>query len=386
MTDSRFFSRRNFLTAAATVPLALSASKVFAQSSARNAPILRGRDPENYEFPFDLESFFTPPDRFFVSSTFGIVRQGQRDWRMQVEGAVTRPFELTYDELIKMPSRTIAAVLEDPGNNRAYIGAAGTPWTMGAVGCAQWTGVSLAEVLQRAGVRPEGVEVIIESAEAGEINTEPRTPGRINVARSLPIQKAMAADVMLAYKINNQDLAQHLGGPVRVVVPGWYGCAWVKWPQRIVVTGAPFDGYFQKFDCTVWERRNGFAVLAPVTELQPKAQIAAPALYERLKAKNTTRLFGAAWGGDVPITKVEISTDDGKTWQDGRILDSPPEAGPYAWKLWEYQWLVPAKGGRYNPQVRATDARGRVQPSQRDGDRRSWMINHIIPVPVEVYE
>jgi DMSO/TMAO reductase YedYZ molybdopterin-dependent catalytic subunit len=379
------FSRRNFLAgAAAALPLALAARDAWAQS--KSAPILRGRDPENYEYPFDLESFWTPADRFFVTSTFGIVRQDQRGWRLQVEGAVSRPFELTYDELLKMPSRTVGAVLEDAGNNRAYINAPGTPWALGAVGCAQWTGVPLADVLQRAGLRPEGIEVILESAEAGEINSEPRTPGRVNVARSLPIKKALSPDVLLAYKINGEDLPQHLGGPVRLVVPGWYGVAWVKWPQRVVVTGAPFEGYFQKFDATIWERRNGFAVLTPVTELQPKAQIARPTLYERIRAKDVTRVFGAAWSGEAPITKVEISTDDGKTWSEARLLDSPPEAGNYAWRFWDYQWPAPPKGGRYNLQARATDARGNVQPTQRDGDRRSWMINHVFSLPVEVFE
>ena len=323
------FSRRNFLAgAAAALPLALSAREVLAQgANPLIAPILRGREPENLEFPFDLASFWTHKDRFFTSSTFEIIRKGH-DWRLQVEGAVSRPFELTYDELIKMPSRTIGAVLEDAGNNRAYINAQGTPWGLGAVGCAQWTGVPLADVLQRAGLRPEGIEVIIESAEAGEIKGEFATPGRINVARSLPIKRVLAGDVLLAYKINNEDLPQHLGGPVRVVVPGWYGCAWVKWPQRVVVSGAPFEGYFQKFDCNVWERRNGFAVLSPVTELQPKAQIARPIFRERIRAKETYRVYGAAWTGEAEITGVEVSGDDGKTWAPARLLDSPPEAGP----------------------------------------------------------
>lgn len=380
-----YFSRRSFLRgAAATLPLALSARELFAQNQTI-APILRGRDPENYEFPFDLDSFWTNKDRFFVTSTFGIVRQGH-DWRLQVEGAVTRPFELTYDDLLTMPSRTVGAVLEDPGNNRMYIGERGTPWGMGAVGCAQWTGVPLADVLKRAGVRPEGVEVIFESAEAGEIRDEPRSPGRINIARSIPMKKALSNDVLLAYKMNGEDLRQELGGPVRLVVPGWYGNAWVKWLQRLVVTGAPFEGYFQKFDNTIWERRNGFAVLSPVTELQPKAQIAAPIIYERVKAKNTARVFGAAWGGEAEIKAVDISADDGKTWQSARLLDSPPGAAPFAWKFWEYQWMAAPKGGRVNLQARATDAWGRVQPTQRDGDRRNVMINHVLPLPVEVYE
>ena len=381
------FSRRNFLVgAAAALPVALTSREVLAQAmKPLIAPILRGREPENLEFPFDLESFWTPKDKFFVSSDFEIIRKG-RDWRLQVEGAVSRPFELTYDELINMPAKTIGAVLEDAGNNRAYTGAEGTPWGLGAVGCAQWTGVSLADVLQRAGIRPEGVEVIIESAEAGEIKGDLATPGKINVARSLPVKKVMAGEVLLAYKINNDDLPQQLGGPVRVVVPGWYGCAWVKWPQRIVVSGAPFEGYFQKFDCTVWERRNGFAVLSPVTQLQPKAQIARPILHERIRAKETYRVYGAAWTGDAEITGVEVSGDDGKTWANARLLDSPPGAGKYAWKLWEYEWPAPLKGGGYNIRARATDSKGNVQPAQRDNDRRNWMINHVIPVPVDVYE
>jgi DMSO/TMAO reductase YedYZ molybdopterin-dependent catalytic subunit len=308
--------------------MALSAREVLAQG--RSAPVLRARDGENYEYPFDVESFLTPADRFFVSSTFGVQRIDRGGWRMQIEGAVSRPFELNYDDLLRMPARTVTAVLEDAGNNRAFLSPAerGTQWGLGAVGCAQWTGVPLGEVLNRAGLRSEGVEVIFESTEAGEVRDEPRSPGRVNVARSIPIKKALSSEVLLAYKINGEDLPQHLGGPVRVVVPGWYGNSWIKWPQRAVVTGAPFEGYFQKFDGTVWERRNGFATLAPVTELQAKAQIARPVMYERVKMKNVIPVSGAAWAGESEIAAVEVSGDDGKTWQNARLLDSPAGAGP----------------------------------------------------------
>ena len=387
MAVSNPFSRRTFLRSVATLPLALPWALATRQALAQSkiAPVLRARDPENYEFPFDLASFFTPSDRFFVSSTFGVARLDRGSWRMQVEGAVTRPFELTYEDLLKMPTRTVAAVLEDPGNNRALLSPPerGIPWGLGAVGCARWTGVPLSEVLNRAGLRPEGVEVVFEGADAGEIKDEPRSPGKVNYARSIPLKKALGSDVLLAYKINNEDLPSHLGGPVRLVVPGWYGCAWVKWLQRLVVTGAPFEGYFQKFDCSIWERRSGFATLAPVTELQVKAQIARPVMYEKVKTKNVYPVFGAAWTGESEITAVDVSSDEGKTWQSARLLDSPGGSGPFAWKFWDFQW-APPKGGRYNLMARATDARGRVQPTQRDADRRSWMISHVISTPVDV--
>jgi DMSO/TMAO reductase YedYZ molybdopterin-dependent catalytic subunit len=164
------------------------------------------------------------------------------------------------------------------------------------------------------------------------------------------------------------------------VVPGWYGMASVKWLDHVVVADRPFQGFFQSFTYATWERPHGLPTLVPVTEGQVKAEIARPAPYEIIPAKSKYRVHGAAWAGESEVTKVEVSADGGKTWAAARLLD---KAVPFSWRFWEYEWEVPGSGRRVL-MARATDARGRVQPMQRDPDRRDAVISHVLPTVVEV--
>jgi DMSO/TMAO reductase YedYZ molybdopterin-dependent catalytic subunit len=405
--DDRQNGRRSFLrtafmgsAAVGTLPLVNGTqNQVLAQApTANNANaaattanstatgmIIRERDPENLESPFStLNSFITPNERFYVRNHFGIPKIEANNWRLQVEGAVERPFEITYDELLKMPSQTVTATLESAGNNRVFLPRErGVQWELGAVGTAQWTGVPLSAVLERAGVRNEAIEVVFEGADAGEVREEPRSPGSVRFARSIPLAKARQPEVLLAYKMNGVDLPAAHGFPVRAIVPGWYGMASVKWLTRLLVSSVPFRGYFQTMDYVIWERRNGMPLLSTMGEMQVKAQIARPAMYEVVQANTPYRVFGAAWAGESDVTQVEISADDGRTWNQAALLGSPTR---FAWRLWEYRWQTPSRGGRYNLMARATDSGKRVQPMQRNNDLRNYMISHVLPIAVEVRE
>jgi DMSO/TMAO reductase YedYZ molybdopterin-dependent catalytic subunit len=349
--------------------------------------ILRQHEPDNLEFPFPtLDSFLVPNERFYVRSHFGVPRLDAQTWRLRVEGEVERPQELTYDQVRQMPARTQTALLDCSGNSRVFVvpKVAGVAWELGAVGNADWTGVPLAAVLERAGVRPTALEVILEGADAGELKEFPspyQTPGRVHFARSLPLAKARRPEVLLAYRMNGTDLPGAHGYPLRAVVPGWYGMASIKWLTRIIVTDRPFQGYFQTMEYAIFERRHGLPILTPVTELQVKALIARPASHEAVQANQAYRVHGAAWTGDSDVERVDISTDGGTTWAAGRLLDRPVA---HAWRLWEYAWRTPARAGRHMLMARATDRRGRTQPLTRDPDRRNAMISHVLPVEVEV--
>ena len=350
--------------------------------------IVRQSKPENYEFPFPtLNSFATPNNLFYVRTHFGIYKDVDlRSWRLKVEGQVEKPLELTYDDLLKMPSRTHFALLECSGNSRVFLvpRAEGVPWELGAVSNAEWTGVPLAAVLDRAGLKSDAVEVVGEGADSGVLpgnREEPKSPGKIPFARSLPLVKARKPEVLLAYKMNGADLSAAHGFPVRLLVPGWYGMASVKWLKRIIVTDRPFPGFFQTMVYSYYERRGGLPVLVPTTELQVKAEIARPARQEIVRTGSAYRVHGAAWTGESDVRKVEVSTDSGKNWAEARLLDRSVR---YAWRLWEYSWQVPKKAGPYTLMARATDARGRVQPTKRDPDRRNAIVNHPLPIEVEV--
>src|SRR5436190_7818601 len=345
--------------------------------------IVREREPLNLEMSFSaLNGFNTPNESFYVRCHFPIPEITASKWSLKVEGEVEAPFSLSYEELLAMESRTISATLECAGNNRDFLEpkVKGVQWGLGAVGNASWTGVALSAVLERAKAKPAAIEVILEGADEGEIANPPRPPGRICFARSLPLEKALA-DVLLAHTMNGETLSASHGFPLRAIVPGWYAMASVKWLRRIIVTDKPFAGYYQSIDYSYWKRTAGLPSLIPLAEQQVKAEIARPENGETVPAAATVRVHGAAWSCDAEITKVEVSVDSGATWQGARLLDGSVKN---AWRLWEYDWRTPASPGKQIIHARATDSRGRVQPLERDADRGTYMINHVLPIEVEV--
>lgn len=345
--------------------------------------ITRQREPINLEFPFPtLDSVLTPNNRFYVRNHFPVPHLDPASWRLEVGGAVRQSLTLSYDQLRRMPSKTFTATLECAGNSRVLLvpTAKGAQWEQGGVSNAQWTGVPLSALLERAGISPNAVEVILEGADKGELKEEPKSPGVIHFARSLPLAKALG-DVLVAYKMNGKDLAPEHGFPVRAIVPGWYGMASVKWLTHITLTATPFDGYWQTLEYAYFRRNHGMSDLVPITEMQIKAQIARPMLHEVVAAGTTYRVFGATWTGESDVARVEVSSDGGKTWHDAKLLG---HATPFAWRLWEYPWKVPDQRGRSVIMARATDKRGRTQPQHHDPDRRNYMINFIQPIEVEV--
>jgi DMSO/TMAO reductase YedYZ molybdopterin-dependent catalytic subunit len=381
--------RRVFLGTTAALPLmvAMPEGPVQAGGWGPGSPglIVRQTKPENFESPFPaLGGFLTPNNLFFVRSHFGVFAgPGAATWRLKVEGAVEHPLELTFEELLRMPSRTLPATLECAGNGRVFLvpRAQGVPWELGAVSTAEWTGVPLAAVLDRAGVRSNAVEVVLEGADVGEVQEEPKSPGRIHYARSLPLAKARRPEVLLAYRMNGAELPVAHGYPLRAVVPGWYGMASVKWLRRIVVTDRPFTGFFQTLDYAYFVRRDGLPVLVPAGEMEVKSQIARPARGEVVSANAVYRTLGAAWTGESEVERVEVSADGGRTWAAAALLGRPV---PYAWRLWEYGWRTPAQPGVHILMARAADRRGRVQPLGHDPDRRNILINYSVPLEVEV--
>jgi DMSO/TMAO reductase YedYZ molybdopterin-dependent catalytic subunit len=344
----------------------------------RTGKIVRSEEPLNLETPFDqLDGFITPTKRFYVRTHFPIPRVDKTAWQLQVEGEVEDPFQIGFDELSRLESRTISATLECAGNNRNFLEpkVKGLQWGLGAVGNASWTGVPLALLLRRAAVKPAAREIILEGVDEGPVD-EPKAPrGNIRFARSIPLAKAKE-DVLLAYKINDVDLPPEHGFPVRAVVPGWYAVASVKWLQRIIVIDRPFHGYYQTLDYAFWS--NG--ELVPLTRMQIKAQIAQPVNGATIPANSVVRVHGAAWTSDAEITRVELSTDAGSTWNRAELLS---ESQPNAWRLWQYHWRTPA-AGTARLVARATDSRARTQPTQRDSNRGTYMINHLLPVVVTI--
>ena len=352
------------------------------QAKFQDGKIVRSEDPPNLEMPFDqLDGFITPTKSFYVRTHFPIPKIDRANWRLQIEGEIERPFEIGYDELLKLEARKIPATLECAGNNRSFLDpkVKGVQWALGAVGNANWTGVPLSVLLERAGIKSNAVEIILEGADRGQLD-DPKAPlGEIHFARSIPLGKAV--DVLLAYQMNEAELLPQHGFPLRAIVPGWYAVASIKWLQRVIVTARPFNGYYQTLDYAFWKRDGENEHLTPLSDLQIKAEIARPKQGDKVSRNSNVRVQGAAWTGAGEITRVELTTDGGSTWSNARLVG---ESAAGAWRLWEFDWKTPANPSKRTLIARATDSAGQTQPVDRDWNRGTYMINHLLPIEVEV--
>ena len=367
------------------IPQARADEKVVAPDGTFPGMIVRMEEPRNLEFPFPhLKSWKTPSEHFYVRNHFAVPEIDAKTFRVTVSGHVENKLDLSLDDIRRMEQVTKPLTMECAGNGRVHLvpAARGLQWGEGAVGNAEWTGVPLAAILERARVKKGAVEVLLVGADKGAIAADPATPGAIHFDRSLPLEKALKPEVLLAHKMNGEDLSPAHGFPLRAVVGGWFGMASVKWLTRIVVLDRPHGGYWQTMDYSYFVRRDGeVPTLVPLTAMQPKASISRPALDEIVPASKPYRVFGAAWSGESAVKKVEISLDGGATWQ---VAELEGKAVPFCWRLWTFTWNVPAKPGRYQIVAKATDEAGNSQPEKRDPDRRSYMINHLVPVAVQV--
>jgi DMSO/TMAO reductase YedYZ molybdopterin-dependent catalytic subunit len=353
------------------------------ETKLRDGRIVRSESPLNLEMPFStLDSFLTPTKSFYVRTHFPVPAIDRDAWWLHVEGEVEKAFAINYEQLMTFESVTAPVTLECAGNNRSFLEpkVKGVQWHLGAVSTAEWTGVRLSTLLDQVTLKSNACEVILEGADCGMLEDPKSPPGELTFARSIPLEKARR-DVLLAYKMNGDDLPPEPGFPVRAIVPGWYAMASVKWLQRIIVTDRSFTGYYQTLDYAYWEKRDGIAELKPLTEIQVKAEIARPAENEIVPAKSSVCVRGGAWACDAEITKVELSTDGGATWSDTKLLG---ESKPNAWRFWEFDWQTPAQPGKQTLIARATDSLGRTQPVMRDPDRATYMIYHLLPIEVEV--
>jgi DMSO/TMAO reductase YedYZ molybdopterin-dependent catalytic subunit len=335
--------------------------------------------PENSETPLEsVRSWVTPNRLFFVRNHFAVPALDPADYRLRIEGCVERPIELTWDDLAALPERTVFATVECAGNGRSFLEPRqpGVPWGAGAIGHAEWTGVPLRQVLERAGVRPGAVEVLCEGSDRG---SEPDHPEPMYFARSLPLAKALDPDTLLALRMNGELLEPSHGFPVRLFVPGWYGVASVKWLRRIEVLDRPFRGYFQTTKYTVQRRRSQDLETVAVGPMAVKSEILRPHPGAEL-GLGTNRLFGVALAGEQAVAQVEVSTDAGRTWERATLIGLQ---APYSWTLWEYLWEV-AEPGDYTILARAVATNGQVQPVEHDLLNGGYMIHHSRPTVVRV--
>jgi sulfane dehydrogenase subunit SoxC len=330
-----------------------------------------------------LRHDITPAGLHYLLIHYDIPDIDAEAWRLEVDGSVRAPRVLSLEELRSRRRVSLAVTLECAGNGRALIEphVESQPWLVEAVGTAEWTGTPLRGVLEDAGLDEDVVEIVFTGLDHGldhEVEQD--------YQRSLPLGEAMRDDVLLAYEMNGAPLPPQHGFPLRLIVPGWYGMAHVKWLHRITAVADPFEGYQMRGTYRMWDA--GDAEDAPgvaVERILPRSLLVPPGFPDfftrrRIVDRGPVRLRGRAWSGLGVVERVEVSADGGSTWGDAS-LDALP-ASPYAWRGWTFDWV--AEPGEHLLLCRATDATDATQPASVDWNRGGFQNNAAHRVPVSV--
>ena len=317
----------------------------------------------------------TPNSLFFVRNHLKTARVDRAAWRLQVMGSgVENPLELSYDELRKLGAETtVRRFVECAGNGRVFFDevgrqkAEGTQWRLGAIGVADWTGVPLGAVLERAKVKRTARDVMPEGLDD------------LKVRRAIPLAKATADDTLLVYAMNGEDLPPDHGAPVRVLVPGWIGVANVKWVGRIEVSEQPL---LSDWNTTSYVLLGpGYAPEGPAKGPVLTTQVVKSALelpWPATRPAGRLTMHGRSWSGHGRIAKVEYRIDD-RPWRAARIEGSNE---PLAWARWSFEW--DAAPGSHTVRVKATDDRGNTQPDTVPFNQQGYVYGGIVAHPVTI--
>jgi sulfite oxidase len=392
LLDIVMTSRRTFFKAAAGATLAAwTANPLWTWAADANSElVLPGKDSlivRSYRF-VDLETpveyfntWLTPVPRFFVRNHMHEpIVLGADDWTLSVGGEVEKPFSISLPDLSKLEKHSVVNTLECAGNGRGLQSpkVPGIQWGKGAVGNARYGGVRLRDLLQRAGVKSSGKHVMFRGMDEIPGNVPP-------FIRSIPIEKALDEDTLVALEMNGATLTKDHGFPARALVPGWIGAASCKWLSEVRVLDQEFVGNFMSPGYRLPNQpvKPGEAVKPeethPVTSLRVKSLIAAPRDGSQVNSR-TLPIQGVAWAGEAEISRVEVSTDGGSTWH---LAQLGHDKARYAWRLWTHKWKAP-KGGEYIVMSRATDSQGRTQPATAGWNPSGYLNNAIDQVKIHV--
>ena len=386
-------SRRGFVAGAGLLGMTIPFHSVMPTALASD-DALAGKDgltllndlPLNAETPAHLlDDAITPTSRHFIRNN-GLPPENvdAAGWTLAVDGLVNNPAVFSINELrARFEVVTMALTIECGGNGRAFFDppVGGEQWTMGAVGCAEWTGVRLADVLKNVGVRPGAVYTAHYSADTLVSGDE----GKLPISRGVPIAKAMTGNVLIAFAMNGGPLHRHNGAPLRLVVPGWPGACSQKWLRRVEIRDQVHDG----------PKMTGTSYRVPRYPVAPGDRVPEEDfdIIERMPVKSLVtapehgavvareiEVRGHAWSGDRTVSAVDISTDLGRTWMAAE-LDAP--VNPGAWQNWRRRIAFP-QAGYYEVWSRASDSEGDVQPFAIDWNPKGYLNNSVHRIALRV--
>jgi DMSO/TMAO reductase YedYZ molybdopterin-dependent catalytic subunit len=320
----------------------------------------------------------TPVGMHYLLNHFDVPYVESGDWQVEVVGCVQRPARVSLEDIKRLPARTLRVTLECAGNGRGVMTPRypSMPWGHEAVSTAEWTGTPLRHVLERVGLGEDAAEIAFIGADRGFDSGQEHAYGR-----SLKREPALGDDVLLVWAMNGAPLLPQHGFPLRLIVPGWYGMASVKWLNRIEALDRPYDGYQQAVGYHFRSEPDG--PRTPVTHMRVKSLLVPPGIPDwytrrRLVDAGAVTLAGRAWSGrGVPIAKVEVAVDG--AWQPAEL--DPPQ-GKFAWRGWRALWN--ATPGEHELACRATDANGESQPLETPWDAGGFGNNAVHRVHVTV--
>jgi DMSO/TMAO reductase YedYZ molybdopterin-dependent catalytic subunit len=335
--------------------------------------------PENQEAPISfLAGHHVPARLFYLRNHFAYPSLSASAYWLPVNGLVKTPMIFSLQHFMAMPSKRVNVLLECAGDKRNLFQPKvfGEQWEKGAISQGYWKGVSLKTLLHYAGVLQGAAEVVVEGYDFGEREDMDRV---VHYTRSLPIEKALHEDTIIAYEYNGRPIPFKHGFPLRLIVPEWYAMASVKWIKRITVTAESFKGPFQSIDYNYYPHPKNDDGKYPVTIINVNSTIQQPLNMDVLQ-EGTHLIKGIAWTGKGAIQKVEVSFDDGVTWKETHL---DPPASLYAWTSWSYEWKAHKKG-KYTILSRASDSAGRVQPLKAFWNRKGYGYNEVDKVEVKI--
>ena len=392
----RTFSRRDFLKTASSLGLVTAFGGIPADLFAMEGRLVRfpektdlilltSRPPQLETPKHFFKELITPNEALFVRWHNANIPTSVdlRTWRIKVGGNTDRSFELSMDDLKGLPKVTYTAVIQCAGNGRSLFEprVAGGQWGNGAMGNVTWSGARLKDVLARAGVKGDSVEVAFNGLDSGVLPSVP------DLVKALPVDKALEEDLIIAYEMNGKPLTMLNGFPARLVVPGWYASYWVKALSDITVLSKPLATFWMDpayripaNPCACIPPGSKPGKTVPINRMDTRSLIIEPSAGNTLPAGKEVIISGLAFSGGYGIKDVVVSVDGGKVWREAKL---GKDLGKYSWIQWSLPWR-PSKKGKYTLMARATDSIGESQPLDSLWNPAGYMRNNIEKVAVTV--
>lgn len=390
------FTRRDFLKTAGIVTAMAAVGGIpadlfgeeqrMARFPEKTDMILLTSRPPQLETPLHyFKDSITPNEAVFVRWHISQIPTSVdlSEWRLKVGGNTEKQLSLSMNDLMKFEKVSYTAVIQCSGNSRSLFEprVVGGQWGNGAMGNVTWAGSRLKDILDKAGLKAGSVDVSFNGLD------EPPLPTVPDLVKSLPVDKALEDDILVAYEMNGKQLPMLNGFPARLIVPGWYATYWVKSLSEITALTTPFEGFWVKTayripdtPCGCIPPGSAQKKSIPINRMTTRSLIIEPANASSLKVNRPVTIMGIAFSGGYSIRDVIVSVDGGNTWRGAQL---GKDMGRYSWIQWTFPWK-PEKPGKFTLMARATNSIGESQPFDGLWNPSGYLWNKIEKTEVEV--